>query len=58
MMKFSWILALALVGCEPQATTCGGESGKPCGCQNDVICREPCIDCCETVPCPVEGCAR
>lgn len=40
------------------ATSCGGELGKPCGCMNDVVCVEPCIDCCETIPCPVEGCAK
>lgn len=38
--------------------TCGGELGKPCGCAAESLCREPCIDCCETVPCPIEGCSK
>lgn len=52
------VMHQAILAVDPKATSCGGEPGKPCGCQNDVLCREPCIDCCETIPCPIEGCAK
>lgn len=50
------LVLLILVGCASPDTTCGGIPGQHCGCAAEG-CVEPCVSCCPTMPCPVEGCA-
>lgn len=42
---------------ETRSPKCGGKDSEHCGC-SAVSCQEPCVDCCPTVPCPVDGCTR
>jgi hypothetical protein len=48
------LVAVLLGGCDDPPAGCPGPDGKHCGCEA-VHCKIPCVDCCDTVPCPVDS---